>query len=668
MNFTIKKKLIFSFLASTITPILCLCLILGNSIRKSSLDKFYESTGKELSHIGRTLDVFVDDIRENVAMAANNPNVVLVDDSISSFLNTTVKKGVKVSDAGPLEQKIIKFFHTIQDSHKSYVEVFLGTERGGFTSSSENTLPAGYDPRIRPWYKETVAHQIKDALITKAYRSTSGDAVFSATHVISKQGKLMGVMGIDVSLKKLTEAIQNIKIGKTGYAMLIQDDGVILADPGHKDTNFKKLTDIEIPAFKQINKTASGNLEFELNNTSYIATVMTSPALGWKLVGLIQKSEIMSEVYELLSILVMVGLALSAVFAVMAFFLAVSLVKPLVNTTAMIKDIAQGEGDLTKRLVVTTKDEIGELAKWFNFFLESLQAIIRDLAANVSTVDDSSAKLLNISRQMAKGAEDSSLLANTVASASEEISSKMTAVATTMEETTHNTNVVATATEEMTSTINEIAKSAETARSVSEKAVSQMKSASSKMDDLGKAAQAIGAVTETISDISDQTNLLALNATIEAARAGEAGKGFAVVAKEIKDLASQTASATADIRLKIEGVQGTSKKTVSEIQDAAGVIDEINNTIATIATAIEEQSSATNEISSKVNQVSQGIQDVNDNVSEGSTAISEVTRDIASVDEASKEMSDNSNQVAGSVAELKQMAIKLNEIVGRFKY
>lgn len=668
MNLTIKKKLIFSFLASTITPILLLCLIIGNSIRDNSLAKFYKSTRNELSHIQSLLSVFVEDIKENVDMATNNPNVLSVDNSISSFLNTTIKKGVKESESSLLEQKIIRFFRTIQNSHESYVEVFLGTEMGGFTSSRTYALPAGYDPRIRPWYKGTVAHQGKEPLITKAYKSSSGDAVFSATQIISKQDKLMGVMGVDVSLKKLTETIQNIKIGKTGYVMLIQDDGVVLADPGHQDTTFKKLTDIEIPAFKQINSTASGNLEFELNNTPYIATVMTSSSLGWKLVGLIQKKEIISEVYKLLSILVMVGLVLSVGFAVMAFFLAASLVKPLVNTTAMIKDIAQGEGDLTKRLVVTTKDEIGELARWFNFFLESLQAIIRDLAANVATVDNSSAKLLDISRQMAKGAEDSSLLANTVASASEEISSNMIAVATTMEETTHNTNVVATATEEMTSTINEIAKSSETARSVSEKAVSRMKSASSKMDDFGKAAQAIGVVTETISEISAQTNLLALNATIEAARAGEAGKGFAVVANEIKDLASQTASATADIRLKIEGVQGTSKETASEIQAATGVIDEINNTIAMIATAIEEQSSATNEISSKVNQVSQGIQHVNDNVSESSTAISEVTQDITSVDEASKEMSDNSNQVASNVEGLKQMAIQLNKIVGRFKY
>ncbi|WDP88829.1 MAG: methyl-accepting chemotaxis protein [Desulfobacter sp.] len=667
MNLTIRKKLIFAFLASTIIPILCLCLILGNSIRKDLLENFYDATGNELSRIENAIGIFLDDIKENAVMASSHEDVVMIDDTITSFINETSEKGVQDFETSPLEKRVLSFFHTIKKTHKSYVEVFLGTELGGFTIASDMKLPAGYDPRGRPWYKEAKANQGKP-LITKAYKSTTGDAVVSATRTILRDGKMVGVVGFDVTLNALTDFIKGIKIGNSGYVILIQDDGVILADPGHADTAFKKLDDTGIPAFSEIQKKEAGNLDFELDGTQYIAKVMTSPALGWKLVGLIKKSEIMSKVWALISIMVVIGLILAALFAVMALFLAASLAKPLINTTAMIKDIAQGEGDLTKRLEVSTKDELGELARWFNLFLDNLQTIIKDLAANVAVVDDSSAKLLDVSKQMEDGAKESSLLANTVASASEEMSSNMEAVASTMEDTTHNTNVVATATEEMTATINEIAKNSETARGISEKAVSQMKAASTKMDTLGKAAESIGAVTETISNISDQTNLLALNATIEAARAGEAGKGFAVVANEIKDLASQTAAATADIRTQIEGVQTTSQDTVSEIQATAGVMDDINNIITTIATAIEEQSAATSEISANVGQVSQGIQEVNRNVSESSTAIGEITRDITSVDSAAQEMSDNSSQVAGSVEELKQMAIKLNQIVGRFKY
>jgi methyl-accepting chemotaxis protein len=164
------------------------------------------------------------------------------------------------------------------------------------------------------------------------------------------------------------------------------------------------------------------------------------------------------------------------------------------------------------------------------------------------------------------------------------------------------------------------------------------------MDQLGAAANSIGKVIETITDISEQVNLLALNATIEAARAGEAGKGFAVVANEIKELAKQTAAATQDIKEKIEGIQGTTSMTVGQITEITQVINDVNDVVGNIATAVEQQSAATKEIATNVAQASQGIQEVNENVNQSSSVSGEISRDIAGVSVSMNEMSTSSSQ------------------------
>ncbi|HBG18882.1 MAG TPA: hypothetical protein DDY32_06275 [Desulfobulbaceae bacterium] len=353
---------------------------------------------------------------------------------------------------------------------------------------------------------------------------------------------------------------------------------------------------------------------------------------------------------------------------ILAGIIGLAITRPINAAVACLKDIAQGEGDLTRQLPANRKDEVGELSDWFNIFLKKLQDIIREVSENAGVVDESSGKLLAIASSLAKNADATSGKARSVTDASMEMTENMHRVATTMEETTSNTSMVAAAVEEMASTINEIAQNSEKARSITEAAVQQANAASGKMADLGKAANAISAVTETITEISEQTNLLALNATIEAARAGDAGKGFAVVANEIKELARQTAAATAEIKGKIDGVQATTADTITEIESISSIINNINEIIATIATAIEEQSAATNEISHSVTQTSEGIGEVNRNISEGSIVIQQISNEIADVNASSHHISSDSKSIEMSADQLRRLAAKLKELIGRFKY
>ncbi len=344
-----------------------------------------------------------------------------------------------------------------------------------------------------------------------------------------------------------------------------------------------------------------------------------------------------------------------------------SIIRPLNNTVLMIRDIAEGEGDLTKSLDIKTQDEVGELAKWFNTFTDKLRTMIKDIAGNADTLNMSSSELSDLSSLMTGGSDQMASKSSAVTASADEMNSNMDSVAAAMEEASMNTGMVATAAEQMIGTINEIAQNSEKAAVITNEAVIQSKNASGRVEALGIAAQAIGKVTETITDISEQTNLLALNATIEAARAGEAGKGFAVVANEIKELARQTAEATQDIKEKIQGIQGTTAGTVQDIKQISKVINDVNEIVSTIATAIEEQSVTTKEIASNVVQASRGISEVNENVAHSSTVAGQIAGDISEVNRSVGEMSNSSSQLNMSAEKLSTLAVQLNGMVGKFK-
>ncbi len=310
-----------------------------------------------------------------------------------------------------------------------------------------------------------------------------------------------------------------------------------------------------------------------------------------------------------------------------------SLGKPLTRAITMVREIAEGEGDLTKRLEIETDDEIGELAAGINAFIDNLQKMLRRMIRGMENLGGSSSQLNAIAEQMSRGADEAASRANNVATAAEEMNANMNTVAAAMEQAATNVATVASGTEEMSATIGEIAKNTETAKLITGQAVEQGKKTAASIDDLGQAALEIGKVTETINAISSQTNLLALNATIEAARAGEAGKGFAVVANEIKELAQQTAAATGEIAARIKSIQDSTRTTVNEIEEIVKVNGEVDELVSGVAAAVEEQAATTREIAENVAQAAQGINEVNENVAQTTEVSGEIARDISEVNE-----------------------------------
>jgi len=333
------------------------------------------------------------------------------------------------------------------------------------------------------------------------------------------------------------------------------------------------------------------------------------------------------------------GLVAILLTVVTGYLVTKSITGPLGKMSAMLKDISEGEGDLTKALDASGHDDLAEVAQHFNQFVTKLRGLIGAISENAQHVASASEEMSATSQQITANSEETSLQARVVSEASENVNK--------------NLQTVATGAEEMSSTINEIAKNTAEAAKVSSEAVETAEATNQTVGKLGASSAEIGKVIEVITSIAQQTNLLALNATIEAARAGEAGKGFAVVANEVKELAKQTAKATEEISQKIKVIQENTNGAVEAIGSIRGVIDKISHISSVIATAVEQQSATTNEMSR--------------NVAEAAKGAGEISGNIAGVAEAAQSTSSSVGEAQKATQHLAEMAAQLRHLVGQFK-
>ncbi|MEJ2040372.1 MAG: methyl-accepting chemotaxis protein [Desulfosarcinaceae bacterium] len=361
--------------------------------------------------------------------------------------------------------------------------------------------------------------------------------------------------------------------------------------------------------------------------------------------------------------LVLGGVCLAVVFC-MCLMIAASISKRLKQMIAFSERLAGG--DFSRQMRIAAKDEIGMAGGALNRMVDTLGGVFREVNNGVGTLNSSSKSLAEIASQLTEVSDQTSAKSRVVAGGAGQLSTNMDGIATASEEASTNVNIAASSVEEMSHTVKDIAKSSDNARNIAEDAVARAQSASRKVDQLGLAASAISNVIEVINEISDQTNLLALNATIEAARAGEAGKGFAVVANEIKELARQTATATGEIKVKVDGIQTASTQTMEDIKAISNVIDEINSIISVISAAVDEQSTAAGDISENVGQVSQGIGAVNANIADGAVVTQQITKEIDEVSASAGNLSISSSQVSVSANDLQKLADRLAHAIKRF--
>ncbi|MEN8163420.1 MAG: methyl-accepting chemotaxis protein [Acidobacteriota bacterium] len=333
-------------------------------------------------------------------------------------------------------------------------------------------------------------------------------------------------------------------------------------------------------------------------------------------------------------IVVFGGAGLAAVL--LGFVLRNSLARPLLGAVDLAKHLAQG--DLTFRLEGDARDEIGKFRHALNQVADGAQEMVGRVIANADRLGEVSNTIDLVSRELKGNVEDTSQQAAVVSSAAEQVSA--------------NIQAVSTAAEEMSASILEISGSASTAAQVAASGVVKARRTNETVERLGKSSAEIGKVVEVIQGIASQTNLLALNATIEAARAGESGKGFAVVAAEVKKLATQTATATAEIGKRVDAIVADASEAVEVVSDISALILEINEIQNTIASAVEQQSATTAEIGRMV--------------SEAATGGSEIAEGIATVAGTAETTVQGAESTDRAARRLLEVAEDLRKLVDQF--
>jgi len=459
---------------------------------------------------------------------------------------------------------------------------------------------------------------------------------------------------------------KEITIGKKGFIFVVDLEGNLIV---HKKAQGKNW--ISKPHIKHIVETRNGYYRYLSPKTGTYKVAAFRFCEDKKRIivaSSFENDDLRAPLKDMAisSLMVLIPLVILLII-VSLFIISRFIIKPLNTIVEGMEDIATGEADLTQRFEIKSRDELCQLATWFNAFIEKLNNIVVDIGVNTQTVTAASQKLLSLSHQMSDGADKLSDKADLTATASREMSSNMDSVAGASEQASTNIGMVTDSTSQMQATLGEAAINCEKARSISDDAATQADKASQRVNLLGRAAEGISNVTEVITEIASQTNLLALNATIEAARAGEAGKGFAVVAGEIKNLAEQTAQATRDIKDKVAGIQNSTKDTVQDVTKISGIISDVNEIVTTIAAAIKEQSLSATEVAQNIEQASTGIGEVNENVAQSSRVSSEIAKDISGVNLVAEDMSQKSTQMNQSAMELSSLSSKLKDMISIFK-
>ncbi len=655
LGLSIRTKLNLAFFLVIFISITILGTIVFVNVQTALKEKLLITSTQVLGETGRYIETYMRSFEEKVKLVAKNDAIVNV--------------------AETEEPEVFKTLDMLLENNSSIMNAYMGTADKKMLLRPKQDLPADYDPTSRPWYQDA-ANSGAFAWTAPYQDASTGKWIISAAIPIENSGQLSGVFAIDLSLDELAANLAEIKIATYGYPVLVTTDGITMT---HKTA---ELIGKELPVpnlLAAVKAKSDKPIDYNYKGQQKYAAFYPLKTINWTVLAALEAREVTESTNQFLITIAVVGLATIGIAFLVSYFFSQQIANNIQVLVVGLERIKGG--DLTTRIEVKTKDEIGRVEMYLNDTVAKLNEMMHKIQKIAIDVTESS-------QNLAATAEETSASADEVARTVDDIAKGASDQARDAESgvvIAQSLSVKFNALSEKTHSMITSAKQVIAANAHGVKAISELKDKTNKNDEannriekviieLDGKAQSIEAILDSISAIAVQTNLLALNASIEAARAGEHGRGFAVVAEEIRKLAEQSSKAAEEVRDIVTNIQGDSTRTVTSMHDVKRISVEQS-------LAVEEVNKQFSLISNSIDTISSEIQAISDNVDAlniDKEAIVSAIENISAVSEetaaASEEVSASMEQQTMAVEEVAKAAERMNEIsamlngeVGKFK-
>ena len=670
-----------------------ICAVIGVQLYKKNIVQFDEFTAQQFFNIEKSVSLFIQNGKSVAKMLAENPAVQNADETIYNYTTEAQKSGTIYTHNGKAERDIKALFVRMDKNYEEFKEIYMGTRWGGFITSWSEEDEQGFDPRTRPWYKKAAEANGK-IIITPVYIATDGSPVVALARAIKDpKGAFLGCIGIDINLADLTSFISDVRIGTTGYCMLVQNDGMILADPKHPQYNFKIMSETGLSAFAEIEKTQQGSIVVTSNGEKWKAFIFPMAQVEWKLIMLVKQNEILSLFSALLHNMIFIGLLMFVIYFTLAAFVVRVLKKYLNRLGVVLGKVAQG--DLTDRIQVKWRNEIGQILTSLNTAIEhshAMLSVLRDEADKMgavgsdlsSNMEETAAAIKqiggNVQSVKEKAMSQAAGVSETVATI-EQINGRLNKLVSSIETQAENISESSTVIKEMAENTVRITGTLEESNDLIKQVYEQTKlgkegarMANEVVQQIAEKSESLLEASQVIQNIASQTNLLAMNAAIEAAHAGESGKGFAVVADEIRKLAEESNMQGKQIgevikesteiigRLTEAGAQA--EKTFIDVYESVSKISEKEDIIVQVMYKQETNGKHVLEAIEKINDVTQIVSAGSAEMLEGGNQIALEMHKLADI---TRETTDSMNEIASGAEQITNAIEEVNEITQKNK-
>ncbi|TKC14736.1 methyl-accepting chemotaxis protein [Robertmurraya kyonggiensis] len=509
--------------------------------------------------------------------------------------------------------------------------------------------------------------------------------VLTSTPVYGHNGELVGVASGGSPIESLINIISNITLGKSGYVTVFTNDGTIVAGQNKEDTLNKKIADYENSDLdKLVEKSMNGEtgvIETNFNGEDSLIFYSKAGEMDWGIMASVPKNEAYADATSLLNYFIIITIAFIVLGGIISYAINRRLIKPINEINDRIEELANNKGDLTQRLSINRKDEVGKLATNFNSLLDSLQDLMGGIlqkgevvSENTTALSERAEEMAQLSSVVTKNVQKSADITTEQEQGNKKNLESMHVITQSVAEIKDHSLLVSEKTKHAYKEVEEANEAIKSFISQMSEIQESVRSSSEIVRKLGNRSSEIGKIVEMITGITEQTNLLALNASIEAARAGEHGKGFAVVANEVKKLAEQSAGSAKQISELVNEIQSETSNAVTEIESGTNRfgtgmerLRDVNESLQNVYRSTEESSNEVDIIFVKIENLLSKVKDVERVIHDNLGKFTESTQYIREVAASSEEQLTSIQDITASIEETAHFAEELRELLNRFK-